>query len=671
MTNRPVRVRKLKSGRLKEFGYDISLSYEQAQELDEIVKLSDGQMLRTIRQVRKRTIDFDKVERMYGECAQIERRLSRRISKSYAKELSERLVYLKERIERTLYMPDFVLIEIEHPAHYKHLFYKGLRINGQEYRRLSCSASQARKSTVVFCAVDIIDEVRRRLDNGRDQTIPFSPSKYNAYFGLSGSSTTEVSAPRFCVVPDYENEESFDAYYVTETDFDKDDIIERRNVTLKMNRADGMGLIHPDRAAKWAWELGLDYIPSEFGIRQSFIKGMLAVFDFREFCKEKNGGCYLVDTVYKDENGAPVKADLREVDIILTESQFKLWNCYRNQAHYEKCCKENGLKWGVPQVSPKKPKNILKMNYQFIQTLNLDEDKVTQLTAKFEDWIRRVSFDDHAYMTLFLLGANITEDKLKGLFKGDTPNWQKALIVCPELKNDRYVRGKVRELIKTKIENGCLGEIYINGNFQTLVSDPYALMEHICGKEPEGLLGRGEMYSGYWNSKGVKRIDCMRAPLTFRSEHVVDNLVMNEETEKWYKYLQQGLIINWHDHEANRLGGADYDLDIAASTAESVVVDNTYPDELTMVYDVPKPQKILFTEEDLYKADLFGFGSIIGSITNKSSSAYALIDTLDKESEEYRVTHSRLVQCCKSQSSQIDRCLVSSYSNVCRYAVNR
>ena len=36
----------------------------------------------------------------------------------------------------------------------------------------------------------------------------------------------------------------------------------------------------------------------------------------------------------------------------------------------------------------------------------------------------------------------------------------------------------------------------------------------------------------------------------------------------------------------------------------------------------PKPEKILFTDEDLYKADLFSFGSI-GSITNKGS-GYAL-----------------------------------------------
>ncbi len=657
MTKRPLRVMKFKSGRLKQFGYDITVTYDEARSLGEVIKLFDGQMLRTIRKVRNRTVDFGRVDLMYRECRQIEKRLSKSISAAYARELTERLETLRDRIERTLFMRDFVLVEVEHNAHYKRIFADGVRINGNEYRRLSCSASQARNSTVVLCAVDIIDEVRRRLNNDRDESVPLAPSKFNAYFGLSGSCTDEVSAPRFCVVPDHINQETFDAYYVKETDFDKDDEIEVRTVTLDMNRNDGMGLISPQQAEKWAGELGLDYIPSEFGVRQAYIKGMLAVFDFRRFCEERNGGSYLVDTVYRNENGDPVKADLREVDVILSESQFKLWNCYKSVKQYIQCCAKNGLSWGVPQYSPKTPKGTLKMNYQFLQTLDLNEEKVERLTAKFEDWIRGVSFDNAAYMTLFLMGTNLTEKKIKGFLKSDAPCWEKALVLNPEMKNDKYIRGKVRALIKKKIEDGCLGEIILNGNFQTLVSDPYAFMQHVCGQEPVGLLGKGEMYSGYWNSKGVKRIDCMRAPLTFRSEHVVDNLVMNEETEEWYKYLQSGLVIGWHDHEVCRLGGADYDLDIGASVADETVIDSVYNDELTMVYDVPKPSKKIFTEEDLVNSDMFGFGSIIGSITNKSSSAYALIDNLEPGSREYEVTHSRLVQCCKAQSAQIDSML--------------
>lgn len=89
------------------------------------------------------------------------------------------------------------------------------------------------------------------------------------------------------------------------------------------------------------------------------------------------------------------------------------------------------------------------------------------------------------------------------------------------------------------------------------------------------------------------------------------------------------------------------------------MIDNTYKNELPIVYDAPKPEKIIFTEDDLSKADTFAFGSIIGQITNKSSNGYALLPILESQygidSEECKLVNSRLKQCCKAQSAQIDK----------------
>lgn len=76
------------------------------------------------------------------------------------------------------------------------------------------------------------------------------------------------------------------------------------------------------------------------------------------------------------------------------------------------------------------------------------------------------------------------------------------------------------------------------------------------------------------------------------------------------------------------------------------------------MYIPPKPQKIIPTEEDLYRYDLFGMGSIIGQITNKGATAYALLPLLKEQygeqSEEYQMTVKRIQQTCKAQSAQID-----------------
>lgn len=184
-------------------------------------------------------------------------------------------------------------------------------------------------------------------------------------------------------------------------------------------------------------------------------------------------------------------------------------------------------------------------------------------------------------------------------------------------------------------------------------------MQHVCGLKVTGLLKAGMSYSHYWNEKGVTQVDAMRSPLTYLSEHVILNLQKDDDTEKWYRYCKLGIILNYHGHETFHFAGSDFDMDILATTSNSVMINGVYKDELPVLYNVPKPEKCLFTEDDLYHADTFSFGSIIGSITNKSSNAYALLpiieETYGADSQEYRLLKSRLQQCCKAQSAQIDK----------------
>jgi hypothetical protein len=652
---------KFKSSLLKEFGYKINMEFDEAKKLKCVIALADSQMLRTIREVRGQVIDFDKVEGLYTDREIYDKKLSN--SKSLGKDDIEKIVAnrnkVQSEIDDMLYVKDYVTIVMESTKDYDYICENGVEINGKVYHRLSCSAGQARKSTIVVCPDDIIDEVIHRLDNDRNKNIPLAASKYNAYFGLSSSATQVVSEPKFIVVKDFENTDTFDVHFVTEIAGNTDDLVEDKTVTQTFNRTDGMGLISPRQAKKWANELGLDYIPSQFGLRQSFIKGMLCTFPIHEFCEEINGGNYIVDTIYKDESGNYIKVDLRDYDIIISESQFKLWNCYNGVDDYLEKCHKNGLKWGIPQYAPKECKNILKMNYQFLQTLNLNETDIKELCKPFVDWITGVSYDNFEYMLLFLLGANNTEESINNFLRSSDNYWLKSLVVNPDLKNDKFIRTKIRDLIKNKIKKGCMGDIYVKGNFQTLVSDPYAYMQHVCGIEPTGLLDKDEFYSNYWNERNVTQVDGMRSPLTFRSEHVVMNLKKNAETEKWYRYCKTGIIINWFGHTVQNFGGADFDLDILATTSDPTIIKGVYRNELTMTYDAPKPEKKIFTKEDIQNADKFGFGSIIGQITNKSSNAYALLkeieDKYGKDNDMWRITYSRLIQCCKAQSCQIDK----------------
>lgn len=566
---------------------------------------------------------------------------------------------LESKIESAQFVEDYVTIVVEDNKHYEYIYNNGLLINGKVFRRFSCSAGQARNSTVVLVNEEISDELRRRINNGRDMSKPLAASKFNAYFGLSTSATQIVTEPRFVVVPDFTNQNTFMANFVIETGEDEDDIVEDREVTLDMNRTDGMGLISPAMSQRWANDLELDYLPAQWIVRQSFLKGLLCTFDFRQFCEEINGGNYIVETIYKDANGNPVLADLRECDVIVTESMFKLWDSYPDLQTYIDNYQSNKLYWGVARAVPKEDPVALKLNYQFIQTLNLGASDVEEVCSQFVDWLQGVSYDNPWYMMLFLLGTKNTPSRVADFLRSGDNYWLKSLVVNPTVKNDKFVRTKIRELIKRRIQSGCLGEIFVSGNYQMLVSDPYGLMQHVCGLPVTGLLRAGEFYSEYWNNRGVKLVDAMRSPLTYRSEHVLLNFRDDEEVRKWYKYCYTGIVLNYHGHEVVNFSGADFDGDILATTDNPVMIRGVFKDEMPVVYEAPKPKKKLIEDADLYIADTFSFGSIIGEITNKGSNAYAmlplLIDKYGADSNEVALTNSRLKQCCKAQSAQIDR----------------
>lgn len=649
MPNRQYYILKFNSSWLREFNFDIHITFEQALKNKKVIALADNQMLRTIREITNHNVDMDRIEFLFQQRDKIKLMDSN-------KENISKIKYLQKQIYGNLYIPEFVVVSIESAGDYDIMFDKGLFINNKKYIRTSCSASQGRVSKVVFCEETVAKKLLDILDNGRNHNIPFSPSKYNAYLGTASSATKIVSTPRFCVIPDCTRSQDVDCWWVTEVeDKNKDDIIDKRTISTEFNLFDGNGLISPEMAQQWANDLGLDYLPAQWCIRASWVKGMVNVFDFHQFCKEYNNGNYIINTVYKDSDGNPIQVDLRDVDVILTESQFKLWDSYSSLEEYKYNSKKNNLNWGVSIYTPKQDKDILNLNYQFIQTLNLDKEKVEKLCEQTVEYFNGVSLENYWYTILFLMGTNLDNEKLSNFLYNSNNNWLKSLVVDKNLIKDKYIREKIFENIKVKLDNACMGRILVDGNFQVIVPDSFAFMEHACGLEVKGLIPSGSFYSNYWNKKNVDKVDCMRSPLTYLSEHQVYDLYKDDLTEKWFKYSYTGIITNIYDDYTLHFGGSDFDYDILATTSNEIMVNNTYTKDMPVVGKVEKPKKWLFEPKDLQVADKFTFGSIIGQITNNVTSIRCLMADFDENSEEYQILINRMRMGCKLQSLQIDK----------------
>lgn len=642
MPNRLFYTLKFLSNTLKEYKYNLNISFKECLQSGMVISLSDSQILKSLRDITGQKVDLNQLEEWYSERDALKKKKNLKSNKLKIKEL-------QKNIYEMMYIPQYVTVVMESEKDYDRMFKKNFILNGKKFKRFSCSASQARVSTIVFIQEEYHEELKRRLDCGRDLNKALAPSKYNAYFGLYSSAIKEVTKPRFCIIKDCIKTRPVDVDFVIEQDYDKDDIIEQRNINVDFNIFDGSGLISPQMAEIWSKDIGEDFVPCQFCIRCAFTKGMVNEFDFVDWCKENNNGNYFIEDIYGNVR------DLREIDVILTEGMTKLWDSWESQEHFEESCAKNKIVWGVTKYSPKKDKDVLWTNYQFLQTLDLNDESIERLCKDTVDYIQGVSYDNIYYSLLFLLGDGMDEENIKKYMKNSDNYWMKSLILNHNLLNDKYTKERIRDFVVKKIEQACLGKLVTAGNFQCIVPDSYAFMEWATGQEVKGLLKEKEFYSQYWNEREVNKVDCMRSPLTHFSEHYVVNLKNDEKMKKWFKYSYSGMIVNVHDEHTMRFAGSDYDFDIVSSTNNEEFINGIYKNQRVVTYTAKKPKKKIFTEEDLYKADTFSFGTKIGEITNCATAICALIPSFPKGSKERELLENRVKMCCAAQSREIDR----------------
>lgn len=637
-------VLKFNSSRLHKDKYNINITIKAAKKNDEIIALGDNQVLRSIRKIKGKEIDFDFINSLFKE----RRKLTRRKD---SLENKQKILQIDKDIDNLLFMPEYVSVVIEKHSHYKHLMKHKLIVNGKKYVRLLCGAGNARRNTVFFVQEDIYEELDKILCNGH-KDLKITESKYNAYYALSNSATYNVREPRVCVVPDLEIKMTKPVDWIEEHEIN-DEIIEAEK-ELTFNLWDGMGICSPELAEKWAEDLDLDYIPCSFCIRNYFVKGMVCVFDFHRFSKEIAN-----NNIIKDLYGNEVNID--NVDMIITESQFKLWKGYDSWEDYISCCKENDGRWGVTKFSPKEDKTSVFTNYQFLQVLNLDtKEKIEDLCKDTVDWLSNITSQNGNYSLLYLMGSlcdmplnEMETDDFMNLFNSLEP-MVRALILNRDLINDTYIKTKLSRYLNAKINESYIGKLLVNGNFQTMLSDPYALCEHIFGLEVKGLLNENQHYSQYWNYRNVDKIVGMRAPLTWCSEVNTLHLQNNEKVNDWYKYLYSGIVYNVWGSDCMLHADSDFDGDIVFTTDNKVMVDNVISGN-PITYQKKPTEKKYIDKRDLYKADLMSFDSKIGYITNCSTTLYSMLSMYEKGSKEYNEIINRLKICRKEQGNQIDK----------------
>ena len=555
----------------------------------------------------------------------------------------KRIKALYEQLDAIQFKPDYLCVIIDREKDYRRAC-NGFSINGIGYQRLLGTNGGVKNETIVFISNRHADEIKCRIDNGRNLEQELVPAKLEAYKALTCSASIPVSMPRgILVVDDCKTEFLSDIIYLNDENDGEPTMEERKQVPVQLDESDGYGLMLPSLSKRWSEELGLDYMVSGVNTRFSWEKGMVFTFDFIDFA-EKVAGSYIV----KDAWGNDV--DVRDVELMLTTSMLKLWNSYQSCDDYVQNCLSNGYTFGVAKACPKELKEERTLNYQFIQSYDFSDDDIEQLIKPTMDEIREVLYADVTKTVLFLKGAGLNENNV-GRLDND---YAKALMVDPRMIDDPYVQNAVYQMIKNRINEAKVGVLKVHGNYSIVCGDPYALCQSVFGLPVTGLLSAGEIYNKYWCDYGSDRLACYRAPMTCHNNIRLVRPHRSEAASYWYQHMTTCTLFNAWDTAAHALNGMDKDGDLVMLTDNAVLVDNLR--EMPALMCVQRnAQKKVVTESDAIQSNIDSFGDDIGKTTNWITSMFDVQAQFDKDSPEYKELDYRIKCGQLFQQNAIDK----------------
>lgn len=557
------------------------------------------------------------------------------------------------KLDRLLFVSDIINIHVESKKEYRELARHGFDLNGRHYIRFMVGSGQMRRNTVTFINEELFNYLQEHLMcglNGKIRTINLA--KLSAYFALSFSSVLWVREPRVCIIKDFET--TIKDQRVNWIKRNKgNDTVEEIVRDIKLNSADGQGLISPEMARLWAEDMHLSYVPCSFVVRTAFIKGNLVPFDFKEYAHEHG-----ISTI-KDRYGTEYNID--DIDILLSESQFKMAKYYSSWEGYLSYHHSYHLKWGVARYNKEFDDEYVLTNYQYIQVLNLDKEDISGLVSYTTDWIKKICTGEQEYALAYNIGVKSPDLDIDSIINSCGSTFTKAICKNALMLQDGFVQRKIYNSIKESIRQAKIGRIWVKGNYQFMISDPIAQCRKALGLEPEGLLPANCVYSNFWNTRNVSgEIACCRSPLTYYSEVAINTLTKTEEMEKWYKYIYSGIIYSIYDINTVKAADSDFDGDIVFTTNNQYFLKGARRDELPIMYEKEAVPTQKITLPNQIRCDVKGLDTKVGQITNYSTSMIAMLPLFrgEHQTEQREEIQNRLKILRRLQGDEIDKLFV-------------
>ena len=517
---------------------------------------------------------------------------------------------------------------------------KGVTVNGINFRRFVGTTGGLKNNTLLFCNSQYVDKLNELCECKRNKDIPLVPAKYEAYKALTCSASQPICNPngilvvRDCITKYFADVISLD----DGIDSDEPLRIIIKDKELENNVSDGFNLCTIEYMQRVGESLGIDYTPSGVCLRNAWLKGMLYPFPIIEFIEKYNNGNYLIEDIWGNIQ------DIRNCEMIVTESSLKLWSAYNSIDEYVNACEECGYGFSITKISPHILEERRELNYQYLQSYDFTDEDIKELCAPTIQYLKDAMCGDY-YSTIKFLG--ITDN-------ADVNSWQRALFTSEYMMGDPYVIDSIHRFIKKKMNDAKIGKLFVDGNYQIASGDPFALMQSICGLEVTGLLKAGECYSKFWIDKNENEIVLFRSPMTSHNNIRMCNVNSSEECQYWYQYMDTIMIINGWDSFCMAENGEDWDSDLNFSTNNSVL-KRRYKFLPAIECVQRNTSKIVVTEKEVLKTNKNGMGNQVGTITNYVTSMMEVQSHFEKGSKEYKELEYRIECGQLYQQNELDK----------------
>lgn len=612
-----------------------------------VVSLSDSQVLTWINELNG-TEDKDK------RAQEIKKEIKFLKKQPNSLENKNAIAQKYDELYKLQFIEDYMCLIIDKNSDYDRAN-KGFFINGIKYRRFLATTGGVKMSTIVYVSERLYPELKHRLDNGRDlknpknrsENIKLIPAKLEAYQALVCSGSIPVSWPRgIIVVPDCVVHFKSDIVLLDDSDDTREPVVTNQKAyDIEADVSDGCSIMLPSLSRRWNGELNGDSGRTMSGcnLRCSWLKGMTFTMDYINWARKNKTGYYIED-VWGDIR------DIRESELIVTESQLKGWSWYSSWEDYYNNCIRNHYTLRVAKTAPHELDDVRQLNYQYINPFELNDDDINKLISPTVNEIKDIIALDPRKSIIYLCGRGLNDDNIQ---YADVA--AKALMVNQELIKDNYIRDRIKRMIEKRIKEAKIGVLNVDGNYQILSGDPVSLCQSMFKKPITGVLKAGELYSKYWIDKGCKEVTVYRAPMSTGHNICRQKICYSNEAQYWLKYIDTCIVVNSWDTMLMAESGADADGDLLFTTDNEVLLRNHVQLDALCCVQKSAVKKVV-TEEDIILANKLGFGNEVGSVTNKTTAQASLRASFPKDSKEYEILTYR-IQCGQNYNQNaVDKC---------------